>query len=111
VGKENDQQVFHHYWLQLILIWAAMGDFLVFSALASSSSSSSSSPSQLVPPQIVFVTEFGCEPLDGPLGNPPWTTGWCGGPALFHIFWAAVDHIFWNHNAHLLVNGENQLLS
>uniref|UniRef100_A0A2N9J2G1 R13L1/DRL21-like LRR repeat region domain-containing protein n=1 Tax=Fagus sylvatica TaxID=28930 RepID=A0A2N9J2G1_FAGSY len=44
VGKENDQQVFHHYLLQLILIWAAMRDFLVFSALASSSSSSPSSP-------------------------------------------------------------------
>uniref|UniRef100_A0A2N9H2F4 Uncharacterized protein n=1 Tax=Fagus sylvatica TaxID=28930 RepID=A0A2N9H2F4_FAGSY len=44
VGKGNDQLVFHHYLLQLILIWAAMGDFLVFSALASSSSSSPSSP-------------------------------------------------------------------
>jgi hypothetical protein len=44
VGKENNQQVFHHYLLQLILIWAAMGDFLVFSALASSSLSSPSLP-------------------------------------------------------------------
>uniref|UniRef100_A0A2N9E3K7 Secreted protein n=1 Tax=Fagus sylvatica TaxID=28930 RepID=A0A2N9E3K7_FAGSY len=26
----------------------------------------------------------------GPLGNPPWTSGWCGKPAFLHIFWAAV---------------------
>jgi hypothetical protein len=39
VDKGNDQLAFHHYSPQLVLIWAAMGDFLVFSALASSSSS------------------------------------------------------------------------
>uniref|UniRef100_A0A2N9G8W3 Aminotransferase-like plant mobile domain-containing protein n=1 Tax=Fagus sylvatica TaxID=28930 RepID=A0A2N9G8W3_FAGSY len=42
---------------------------------------------QLAPPQIVFVTEFACEPLGnllGPLGNP-WTTGWRGGPALLQF--------------------------
>ena len=43
VGKGNDQLVFHHYLLQLILTWTAMGDFLVFSALASYSLSSPSS--------------------------------------------------------------------
>jgi hypothetical protein len=39
VDKGNDQLAFDHYSPQLVLIWAAMGDFLVFSALASSSSS------------------------------------------------------------------------
>ena len=40
MDKGSDQLAFHHYPLQLVLIWAAMGDFLVFSDLVSSSSSS-----------------------------------------------------------------------
>jgi hypothetical protein len=69
VDKENNQLAFHHYPLQMVLIWAAMGDFLVFSAL----------PHllrhwpQLVPPQIVFlVTEFAVDcwtTRRGPLGG------------------------------------------
>ena len=37
MDKGSDQLAFHHYPLQLVLIWAAMGDFLVFSDLVSSS--------------------------------------------------------------------------
>jgi hypothetical protein len=40
VDKGSDQLAFHHFLFQLVLIWAAMEDFLVFSAIASSSSSS-----------------------------------------------------------------------
>uniref|UniRef100_A0A2N9F663 Uncharacterized protein n=1 Tax=Fagus sylvatica TaxID=28930 RepID=A0A2N9F663_FAGSY len=49
---------------------------------------------QLVPPQIAFlVTEFAVDCWT----TRPWTTGWCGGPALFHfsraLVDAAVDHL------------------
>jgi hypothetical protein len=40
VDKGSDQLVFHHFLSQLVLIWAAMEDFLVFSALISSPPSS-----------------------------------------------------------------------
>uniref|UniRef100_A0A2N9J8K7 Uncharacterized protein n=1 Tax=Fagus sylvatica TaxID=28930 RepID=A0A2N9J8K7_FAGSY len=74
--------------LQMVLIWAAMGDSLGLFSLASSSSSL---PSSLVAAGAAadrfLVTEFCCGLLD----NSPWTTGWCGGPALFHIFWALAD--------------------
>ena len=39
MDKGNDQLVFHHFLFQLVLIWAAMVDLLIFSAIASSSSS------------------------------------------------------------------------
>uniref|UniRef100_A0A2N9HPS8 Uncharacterized protein n=1 Tax=Fagus sylvatica TaxID=28930 RepID=A0A2N9HPS8_FAGSY len=83
-----------------LMIWAAMGDFLVFSALPHPLRHFLRHWPQLVPPQIVsLVTEFAVD---------RWTTrrgplGWCGGPALFHIFWAAVDRIFWNRNVTMSV--------
>ena len=36
MDKGNDQLAFHHFLFQLVLIWAAMVDLLVFSAIASS---------------------------------------------------------------------------
>jgi hypothetical protein len=39
VDKGNDQLAFHHFLFQLVLIWAAMADLLVFSAVVSSSPS------------------------------------------------------------------------
>jgi hypothetical protein len=39
VDKGNDQLVFHHFLFQLVLIWAAMADLLVFSVIVSSSPS------------------------------------------------------------------------
>ena len=48
----------------------------------------------------------------GPLGNSPWTTRWCGGPAsfIFSGFWLVLPQtiFFWNHIPYLLVNEENQ---
>uniref|UniRef100_A0A2N9IQT4 Uncharacterized protein n=1 Tax=Fagus sylvatica TaxID=28930 RepID=A0A2N9IQT4_FAGSY len=67
----------------LVLIWAAMGDFLVFSDLISSPPSSAAADAAAADR---FVTEFGVDRWvihRGPLGNSPWTTGQCGGPALF----------------------------
>jgi hypothetical protein len=54
VDKGNNQLAFHHYPLQMVLIWAAMGDFLVFSALPHLLRHSLRHWPQLVPPQIVF---------------------------------------------------------
>ena len=39
MDKENDQLAFHHFLFQLVLIWVAMADLLVFSAIFSSSPS------------------------------------------------------------------------
>ena len=39
MDKESDQLAFHHFLFQLVLIWAAMVDLLVFSTIASSSPS------------------------------------------------------------------------
>jgi hypothetical protein len=59
VDKENIQLASHHYQLQIIMIRAAMGDFLVFSALPHPPRHFLRHWPQLVPPQIVsLVTEF-----------------------------------------------------
>ena len=55
MDKGSDQLAFHHYPLQLVLIWAAMGDFLVFSDLVSSSSSSAAAGAAVAD---CLVTEF-----------------------------------------------------
>ena len=54
VDKRNNQLTFHHYPLQMVLIWAAMGDLLVFSALPHPLRHFLRHWPQLVPPQIVF---------------------------------------------------------
>jgi hypothetical protein len=79
VDKENDQLAFHHYSLQLVLIWAAMVDFLVFSALISSPPSSDAAGAAA----DRFVTEFAVDRWvihRGPLGGvedqlPPFFLG------------------------------------
>jgi hypothetical protein len=75
VDKGDDQLAFHHYSLQLVLIWAAMADFLVFSALISSSSSSAAASAAAADH---FVTEFAVDrwviyrgPLGGVEDQPP----------------------------------------
>ena len=40
MDKGSDQLAFHHFLFQLVLIWATMEDFLVFSAITSFPSSS-----------------------------------------------------------------------
>jgi hypothetical protein len=73
VDKGNNQLAFHHYPPQMVLIWAAMGDFLVFSALPHLLRHSLRHWPQLVPPQIFFlVTEFAVDcwtTRRGPLGG------------------------------------------
>jgi hypothetical protein len=54
VDKEDTQLASHHYQLQMVLIWAAMVDFLVFSALPHPLRHFLRHWPQLVPPQIVF---------------------------------------------------------
>jgi hypothetical protein len=75
VDKGNEQFAFHHYSLQLVLIWAAMVDFLVFSALISSPPSSAAAG---VAAADRFVTEFAVDrwvihhgPLGGVEDQPP----------------------------------------
>ncbi len=75
MDKGDDQLAFHHYSLQLVLIWAAMADFLVFSALISSSSSSATAGAAAADH---FVTEFAVDrwviyrgPLGGVKDQPP----------------------------------------
>jgi hypothetical protein len=74
VDKENTQLASHHYQLQMVVIWAAMGDLLVFSALPHPLRHFLRHWWQLVPPQIVFffVTEFAVDcwtTRRGPLGG------------------------------------------
>uniref|UniRef100_A0A2N9G5L7 Uncharacterized protein n=1 Tax=Fagus sylvatica TaxID=28930 RepID=A0A2N9G5L7_FAGSY len=71
--KEITSWLFIITHLQMVLIWAAMGDFLVFSALPHLLRHSLRHWPQLVPPQIVFlVTEFAVDcwtTRRGPLGG------------------------------------------
>ena len=74
MDKGDDQFAFHHYSLQLVLIWATMVDFLVFSALISSPSSSATAGAAAADH---FVTEFAvdhwvihCGPLGGVEDQP-----------------------------------------
>jgi hypothetical protein len=115
--KEMTSLSFHHFLFQLVLIWAAMADLLVFSAIVSSFPSFVAGlPSSFL---ILVGTDLGghgkpfglfghclifsvicccswcrrrssCDGVRcGPLGNSPWTTGRCGGPAffIFSCFW------------------------
>jgi hypothetical protein len=75
VDKGNDQLAFHHFLFQLVLIWAAMVDLLVFSAIASSSSSSAAAGAATADR---FVTKFAVDrwlihrgPLSGVEDQPP----------------------------------------
>ncbi len=80
MDKGNGQLVFHHFLFQLVLIWAAMVDLLVFSAIASSSLSSAAAGAAAADR---FVTEFAVDRWvihRGPLGGvedqlPPFFLG------------------------------------
>ena len=68
MGKGNDQLAFHHFLFQLVLIWAAMVDLLVFSAIASSSPSLAAASAAV----DHFVIEFAVDRWvirRGPLGS------------------------------------------
>ena len=69
MDKGSDQLVFHHFLSQLVLIWAAMVDFLVFSALISPPPSSATAGAAAADH---FVTEFTVDRWvihRGPLGG------------------------------------------
>jgi hypothetical protein len=69
MDKGDDQLAFHHYSLQLVLIWAAMADFLVFSAHISSPPSSAAAGAAAADH---FVIEFAVNRWvihRGPLGG------------------------------------------
>ena len=75
MDKGSDQLVFHHFLSQLVLIWAAMEDFLVFSALISFPPSSAIAGAAAADH---FVTEFAVDrwvihrgPLGGVEDQPP----------------------------------------
>ena len=83
MDKGNDQLAFHHFLFQLVLIWAAMVDLSVFSAIVSSS------PSFVVAGVAAnrLVIEFAVDrwvirrgPLDSVEDQPPSSFlvfGWC----------------------------------
>uniref|UniRef100_A0A2N9G5J9 Uncharacterized protein n=1 Tax=Fagus sylvatica TaxID=28930 RepID=A0A2N9G5J9_FAGSY len=75
--KEMTSLSFHHFLFQLVLIWAAMVDLLVFSAITSSSSSSAAAGAAAADH---FVTEFAVDrwvihrgPLGGVEDQPPFS--------------------------------------
>ena len=68
MDKGNDQLAFHHFLFQLVLIWVAMVDLLVFSAIASSSLSLAAAGAAA----NRFVIEFAVDRWvihHGPLGS------------------------------------------
>uniref|UniRef100_A0A2N9HS75 Uncharacterized protein n=1 Tax=Fagus sylvatica TaxID=28930 RepID=A0A2N9HS75_FAGSY len=71
--KGSNQLAFHHYPLQMVLIWAAMGGFLgLFSLISSPSSLSSSLAAAGAAADRFLVTEFAVDcwtTRRGPLGG------------------------------------------
>jgi hypothetical protein len=97
VGKENDQQMFHHCWFQLILILGCHGRFLgLFSPC-------------IIFHVISFITHHSwrCRRLFLWLGLVVNRWVICGGPVggvedqFLPLFWSAMDHVFRNYIAHL----------
>jgi hypothetical protein len=90
--------VFHHYLLQMVLIWAAMGDFLVFSALHHLLRHLSSLPITAGAAADCFLAGFGCDrwviAVDrwvirrGPLGGVEDQLS-----STFSGLWLPVDHL------------------
>jgi hypothetical protein len=98
VGKESDQQVFHHCWFQLILILGCLGRFLGLFRPC------------IILVVIPFITHYGWRHRRlflwlGLVVNR-WVIrgGLLGGvkDQFLSLFWAAVDHVFWNHIAHVV---------
>ena len=106
MDKGNDQLAFHHFLFQLVLIWEAMVNLLVFSAIVSSS------PSLAVAGATAdrFVIEFAVDrwvihrgPLDGVEDQPPSSfliSGWC-----------YCRPFFLGYFLYLMANGENQFFT
>ena len=106
MDKGNDQLAFHHFLFQLVLIWAAMVDLLVFSAIVSSS------PSLAVAGAAAdrFVIEFAvdcwvihCGPLDGVEGQPP--------SSFLALGWCYCRPFFLGYFLYLMANGENNFFT
>jgi hypothetical protein len=106
VDKGNDQLAFHHFLFQLVLIWAAMADLLVFSAIASSSPSLAAAGAAADRLVIEFAVDrwvIHRGPLDGVEDQPP---------SSFLIFgWCYRRPFFLGYFLYLMANGENQFFT
>ena len=106
MDKENDQLAFHHFLFQLVLIWAAMVDLLVFSAIVSSSSSLAAAGVAADHLVIEFVVDrwvIHRGPLDGVEDQPPSSfliSGWCYRKPFFLGYFL-----------YLMANGENEFFT
>ena len=107
MDKGNDQLVFHHFLFQLVLIWAAMADLLVFSAIVSSSPSfvaAAGAAADCLAMEFVvdhWVIHRGS--LDGVEDQPPSSfliLGWCYGRPFSLVYFP-----------YLMANEENQFLT
>ena len=107
MDKGNDQLAFHHFLFQLVLIWAAMADLLVFSAIASSSPSfvaAVGAAADCLAMEFVvdhWVIHRG--PLDGVEDQPPSSflvLGWCYGRPFSLVYFP-----------YLMANEKNQFLT
>ena len=106
MDKGNDQLAFHHFLFQLVLIWAAMADLLVFSAIVSSSPSfvaAAGAAADCLAMEFVvdhWVIHRG--PLDGVEDQPPSSflvLGWCYSRPFSLVYFP-----------YLMANEENQFL-
>ena len=106
MDKENDQLAFHHFLFQLVLIWAAMVDLLVFLAIVSSSSSLAAAGVAADHLVIEFVVDrwvIHRGPLDGVEDQPPSSfliSGWCYRKPFFLGYFL-----------YLMANGENEFFT
>ena len=104
--KGNDQFAFHHFLFQLVLIWAAMVDFLVFSAIISSSPSLAAAGAAADRLVIEFAVDrcvIRRGPLDSVEDQPPSSflvLGWCCGRSFPLVYFP-----------YLMANGENQFFT
>ena len=69
MDKGNDQLAFHHFLFQLVLIWAAMTNLLVFSAIISSSPSLVAAAGAAADRLVMEFTVDHWVIRRGPLGN------------------------------------------
>jgi hypothetical protein len=91
VDKGNDQFAFHHFLFQLVLIWTAMVDLSVFSAIVSSSLSFAAAGAATDRLVIEFAVDrwiIHCGPLDGVEDQPPsfLVFGWCYRRPFFLVY-------------------------
>ena len=104
--KGNDQFAFHHFLFQLVLIWAAMVDFLIFSAIVSSSPSLAAAGTAADRLVIEFAVDrcvIRRGPLDSVEDQPPSSflvLGWCCGRSFPLVYFP-----------YLMANGESQFFT